>query len=136
MLLADSLDDLFQDLDLALPDFVSDRCQPVLGYVGYEPPEHLLSLFVLAVLFSWRGRRLGMDGIHAKGELSEFLLELLVHFDGRLDTFYWLLLYFYGSYWFVTAEDLRGGEAARQRNIIVVCCFIGILRCAPVFGAV
>ena len=135
MLLADSLDDLFQDLDLALPDFISDRCQPVLGHVGYEPPEHLLSLFVLAVLFSWK-RRLGMDGIHAKRELSEFLLELLVHFDGRLDTFYWLLLYFYGSYWFVAAEDLRGGEAARQRDIIVVCCFIGILRCAPVFGAV
>ncbi len=136
MLLADSLDDLFQDLDLALPDFVSDRCQPVLGHVGYEPPELLLSLFVLAVLFSWRGRRPGMHRIHAKGELSKFLLELLVHFDGWLDTFYWLLLYFYGSYWFVAAEDLRGGEAARQRDIIVVCCFIEILRCAPVFGAV
>ena len=135
MLLADSLDDLFQDLDLALPDFVSDRCQPVLGYVWHESPEHLLSLFVVAVLFGWK-RRLGMDGIHAKGELSEFLLELLVHLDWGLDTFYWLLLYFYGSYWFVAAEDLRGGEAARQRDIIVVCCFIGILRCAPVFGAV
>ena len=135
MLLADSLYDLFQDLDLALADFVSDRCQPVLGHVGYEPPELLLSLLVLAVLFCWK-RRLGMDGIHAKGELSEFLLELLVHFDWRLDTFYWLLLYFYGSYWFVAAEDLRGGEAARQCDIIVVCCFIGILRCAPVFGAV